>query len=86
MIALSAGQVDYSQAHILLIGDELAKQGIHQILDPFYRGKDSNTASKIAITKGKAEDILSTEKDKSPIAFFILQAIEGAEKATLLTG
>jgi Ger(x)C family germination protein len=82
--SMSAGQVDYSQAHILLIGDELAKQGIHQILDNFYRGKDSNTASKIAITKGKAEDILSTEKDKSPIAFFILQTIEGAEKATLL--
>lgn len=81
---MSAGQVDYSQAHILLIGDELAKQGIHQILDNFYRGKDSNTASKIAITKGKAEDILSTEKDKSPIAFFILQMIEGAEKSTLL--
>lgn len=82
--SMAAGQVDYSQAHILLIGDELAKQGIHQILDNFYRGKDSNTASKIAITKGKAEDILSTEKDKSPIAFFILQTIEGAEKSTLL--
>ena len=82
--SMAAGKVDSSQAHIILIGDELAKQGIHQVLDSFYRGKDANTASKIAITKGKAEDILSTEKEKSPIAFFILQTIEGAEQATYL--
>lgn len=80
----SAGRVDYSQTHLLLIGDELAKQGIHQTLDSFYRGKDSNIAAKIAITKGKAHDVLSTEKDKSPIAFFILQMIEGAEETTFL--
>jgi len=80
----SSGRVDYSQAHLLLISDEMAKQGILQTLDSFYRGKDSNTGAKIAITKGKAHDILSTEKDKSPIAFFILKMIEGAEETTLL--
>lgn len=82
--SMTAGQVDFSQAHIILIGDELAQNGIHQLLDPFYRGKDSNIVAKIAITKGKAEDIISSEKGKSPIAFFLLQTIEGAEESTLL--
>ncbi|EPD52081.1 Ger(X)C family germination protein [Paenisporosarcina sp. HGH0030] len=82
--SMTAGQVDFSQAHIILIGDELAQNGILQLLDPFYRGKDSNIVAKIAITKGKAEDIISSEKEKSPIAFFILQTIEEAEESTLL--
>ncbi|MBU0906429.1 MAG: Ger(x)C family spore germination protein [Firmicutes bacterium] len=79
-----AGEVDLHQAHIVLIGDELAKKGINQLLEPFYRGKESNITKKIAISKGKAETIISTEIEKSPIAFFILQTIEGAEKATYL--
>jgi len=82
--SMVAGEVDFSQAHILLIGDEMAKNGISQLLEPFYRGKDSNITQKIAITKGEAETIIATEKEKSPIAFFILQAIEGAEKSTYL--
>jgi len=82
--SMVAGEVDFSQAHIILIGDEMAKSGINQFLEPFYRGKDSNIAKKIAITKGKSETIISTEIEKSPIAFFILQTIEGAEKSTLL--
>jgi Ger(x)C family germination protein len=79
-----AGEVDLSQAHILLIGDELAQNGINQLLEPFYRSRDSNITIKIAITKGKAEEVIATEIEKSPIAFFILQTIEGAEKSSYL--
>lgn len=82
--SMTTGQLDFSQAHIMLIGDELAQNGILQLLDTFYRRKDSNIVAKIAITKGKAEDIISSEKEKSPIAFLILQQIEGAEKSTLI--
>jgi len=82
--SMVAGEADFSQAHILLIGDEMAQNGINELLEPFYRGRQSNITQKVAITKGKAETIISTEKEKSPIAFFILQAIEGAEHSTYL--
>ncbi len=79
-----AGEVDLSQAHVFLIGDELAQNGINELLEPFYRARESNIAIKIAVTKGKAETIIATEIEKSPIAFFILKMIEGAERATYL--
>lgn len=80
----TAGQVDYSQANILLIGDELAKKGIQQVLDPFYRGKNSSITSKVVITNGKAEEIISSEIKKSPIAFYILKLMESAVSETLI--
>lgn len=82
--SMIGGEVDFSQAHVILIGDEMAKTGINQLLEPYYRGKVANITKKVAITKGKAETVLSTEIEKSPIAFFILQAIEGGENATYL--
>jgi Ger(x)C family germination protein len=82
--SMVTGEVDFSQAHILLIGDEMAKNGINQLLEPFYRGKQSNITQKIAISKGEAETIIATEIEKSPIAFFIFQSIEGAEESSSL--
>ncbi|HWL23265.1 MAG TPA: Ger(x)C family spore germination protein [Ureibacillus sp.] len=82
--SMLAGQLDFSQAHIILIGDEMAKTGINQLLEPYYRGKEANITKKVVITKGDAETVLSTEIEKSPIAFFILQAIEGGENASYL--
>lgn len=62
--SMVAGEVDFSQAHVILIGDEMAKTGINQLLEPYYRGKDANITKKVAITKGKAETVLSTEIEK----------------------
>ncbi|PGC53276.1 hypothetical protein COM24_14965 [Bacillus toyonensis] len=78
------GQLDISKAYIILIGEELAKKGIHPILEPFYRPKDSYIAARIVITKGDAFDILSKEPKSSPIAFDILQSFEEAEKSTII--
>jgi Ger(x)C family germination protein len=77
-----AGQIDASKAHIVIIGEELAQKGINPIMEFFYRNKGSYMSSKIVISKGKAKDILSTEKEKSPIAFVILQILKGAELDT----
>lgn len=82
--SMVAGEVDFSQAHIILIGDEMAKTGINKLLEFYYRGKDANIAKKVAIAKGTAESVLATEMEKSPIAFFMLQSIEGAENASYL--
>lgn len=74
-----AGELDASKAFIVIIGEELAKKGIHPIIEVFYRNMNSYMSSKIIISKGKAKEILSVEKEKSPIAFAILQLLNGAE-------
>lgn len=79
-----AGEIEFGKANIILIGEELAKKGILSLIEPFYRTKDGYIASKIMITKGKAVDVLSTEKEKSPIAFVILKIITGAEKSSII--
>jgi Ger(x)C family germination protein len=79
-----AGQIDASKAHIILIGEEMAEKGINPIIEFFYRNRASYMSSKIVITKGKAKEILSTEKEKSPIAFVILQILKGAEADTTI--
>ncbi|MFP7298466.1 Ger(x)C family spore germination protein [Neobacillus niacini] len=79
-----AGEIDASKAHVVIIGEELAKKGVQPLIEFFYRNRDSYIASKIVIGKGKAKEILSVEKEKSPIAFVILQLIEGAEKDTVI--
>jgi Ger(x)C family germination protein len=79
-----SGEIDASKAHVLVIGEELAKKGIHPFIEFFYRSRDSYLSSKIVISKGKAHDILTVEKEKSPIAFVILQLIQGAEADTVI--
>ena len=79
-----AGAIDASKAHIIIIGEELAKKGIHPYIEFMYRNMDSYMSSKVVISKGKAKTILSTEIEKSPIAFFILQMLNGAESDTVI--
>jgi Ger(x)C family germination protein len=79
-----AGQIDISKAHIVIIGEELAKKGLHPLVELFFRSKDSYLSSKVLISKGKASDILAIEKEKSPIAFVILQTLNGAEADTVI--
>lgn len=78
------GEIDASKAHIIMIGEELAKKGIYPGLELFYRNMGSFMSSKIVITKGKAKELLSVEKDISPIAFVILQLLHGAEADTVI--
>lgn len=78
------GEIDASKAFIVLLGEELAKKGIHPYIELFYRNMNSYMSSKIVITKGKAKEILSLEKEKSPIAFAILQLLNGAETDTII--
>jgi Ger(x)C family germination protein len=79
-----SGEIDASKAHVLIIGEELAKKGIHPFIEFFYRNRESYLSSKIVISKGKGKDILSVEKEKSPIAFVILQLLQGAEADTVI--
>lgn len=47
---------------IILIGEELAKQDIHQLLDIFYRDPKSALNARVGVAHGKATDILSLKK------------------------
>ncbi|MEH6991398.1 Ger(x)C family spore germination protein [Neobacillus drentensis] len=78
------GSLDASKAHVVIIGEELAKRGIQPYIELFYRNVDSFMSSKIVISKGKANKILSMEKEKSPIAFVILQLLNGMEADTVI--
>ncbi|MFB5193884.1 Ger(x)C family spore germination protein [Neobacillus sp. KR4-4] len=79
-----SGVIDAGKAHIIIIGEELAKKGIHPFVEFMYRKMDSNLSAKIVISKGKGKDILSMEKEKSPIAFVILQLLKGAQADTVI--
>jgi Ger(x)C family germination protein len=79
-----SGEIDASKAHVLFIGEELAKKGIHPFIEFFYRNRESYLSSKIVISKGRGHDILTMEKGKSPIAFVILQLLQGAEADTVI--
>lgn len=76
------GKIDVSKAHIILIGEELGKQGIHPFLELFYRPKDAYVTSRVVMTKGSATEILSVNPQKSPIAFEILKALKSSESLT----
>ncbi|MDQ0974878.1 Ger(x)C family germination protein [Neobacillus niacini] len=78
------GELDASKAHVVILGEELAKKGIHPFIEFFYRNRESYLSSKIVIGKGTGKEILSVEKEKSPIAFAILQLLEGAESDTVI--
>ncbi|WP_417897923.1 Ger(x)C family spore germination protein [Bacillus haimaensis] len=78
------GNLDISKAHLIIIGEDFAKNGLHPILEGEFRGKDSYIAAKIVIGKGKASDIISIEPGKSPIAFDILKGLEAAENTNVI--
>ncbi|MGM0920438.1 MAG: Ger(x)C family spore germination protein [Bacillota bacterium] len=77
------GELDAGRAHIILIGEELAAKGITSIIDPVYRKKKGYVNAKILVAKGTAYDVISAET-VNPIAFEILQTIEGAERKTYI--
>ncbi|MBS4189906.1 Ger(x)C family spore germination protein [Bacillus sp. FJAT-49705] len=68
---------------ILIIGEELAKQDVHQLLDVFYRDPKSPFNARIGVAEGKAKDILSLKKVGNVlIAEEIDELINSKEKTT----
>ncbi|SDX12945.1 Ger(x)C family spore germination protein [Paenibacillus sp. CF384] len=79
------GTVEASKTHVVIIGEELAKQGIKVPLEYFYRNPKGYLNSNILMSKGQAAEVLSFKKiDNSPIAFGIKQLINGAERTTVI--
>jgi Ger(x)C family germination protein len=79
------GKIEASKTNIVIIGEELAKKGIMAPLEVFYRNAKGNLNSSFLIAKGKAADMLEVGKTPtgSPIAFDIMQMIQGAQFASV---
>lgn len=79
------GKIEASKTHIIIVGEELAKKGILAPLEVFYRNAKGNLNSSFLIAKGKAANMLEVGKTPtgSPIAFDIMQMIQGAQFAAI---
>lgn len=57
--------LDSSKNTLVLIGEELARQDIYNILDVFYRNPKSALSARLAVVEGKALDLINQSKEKS---------------------
>ncbi|QGQ95192.1 Ger(x)C family spore germination protein [Paenibacillus psychroresistens] len=79
------GTLEPSKAHVVIIGEELAKRGIMSPLEFIYRSPKGYLKSNVLISTGLASEVISIEKlAKSPVAFDIKQMVVGAEGKTIV--
>lgn len=73
----------YEHLQVIVIGEELAKEGIDRPLDLFYRDHESRRKIKLVITKGKAKDALNVKPRLLPVSGrYISMLTEQAEAKT----
>lgn len=69
------------QIQVILIGEDLAKKGIHDILDTLQRNVEVSSTMLVCITEGRANDFLTTAfKDKPLDGFYISRLIRKQER------
>lgn len=71
-----------SQNKIIVIGEELARQGISPILDFFNRDGEPRRLSWLLVSRGKASDIINAQHEQEMIP---AQAIDGLIESSHLT-
>lgn len=77
------GELDPSKAHVIVIGEELAKsKGILPLLEQIGRSRYGYITSKVMIAEGRGTDILSIQMEHSPLAFRLLKMFRNAEERT----
>lgn len=79
------GTLEASKTHVMIMGEELAKKGVLDPLETFFRSNKAYLTSNILISKGLASEILKIQSaETTPIAFSIMQMINGAERSTYI--
>jgi Ger(x)C family germination protein len=58
----------FDHLQVIIIGEELAKEGIDKALDLFYRDHESRPKIKLVIAKGKAKDALKVKPNLLPVS------------------
>ncbi|WP_458109696.1 Ger(x)C family spore germination protein [Bacillus zhangzhouensis] len=77
--------MDIGKTNVIMVGKELAqKKGIIPLIEPIFRSQSGYLASKLIITNGNGEDILSIQNEVNPIVFEILKLVENGEKQTFI--
>jgi Ger(x)C family germination protein len=77
------GTIEASKTHVIIIGEELAKQGIASPLEPIYRSPKGYLNAKVLVSRGLASEVLAAKQiDNNPVAFGIKQIVEGATLST----
>ncbi|MFY4776759.1 Ger(x)C family spore germination protein [Metabacillus sp. RGM 3146] len=72
-----------SKLRVLLIGEELAKTDIYQLIDTFYRDPKSAINAKILVVEGEAGTLIKTAAEQEiKISDYIADMIESAQRAT----
>ncbi|QRG66904.1 Ger(x)C family spore germination protein [Brevibacillus choshinensis] len=78
-----ARQPYYEHLQIIIIGEELAKEGINHPLDLFYRDHESRRKIKLVIAKGSAKDALYIKPKLMPVSGqYISKLTEEGESKT----
>ncbi|MGG3839096.1 Ger(x)C family spore germination protein [Paenibacillus thiaminolyticus] len=80
-----AGRLSASKLRVILIGEDLARQGIYPYLDVLYRDPSSALNAKVAVVAGKAHDMISTKVSGSQlIGEHFHKLIQSAERRTIV--
>jgi Ger(x)C family germination protein len=80
-----SGNMDVGKAYIIIVGEELAQtKGITSLLEPILRSTKGYISSRIVISEGKGNDILSLKQNDSPIVFEVDNLLLGGTKRTTI--
>ena len=76
-----SGNMDVGKAFVLVVGEELAKtRGITPIMEPIIRSTHGYISSRILVSEGTGNEILSLDIQDSPIVFQIDSLLIGGIK------
>ncbi|SMG21451.1 Ger(x)C family spore germination protein [Paenibacillus aquistagni] len=78
------GKLSASKLRMLLIGEDMAKQGVYPLLDVYYRDPKSALNSKVAIVKRSAHDLIATKTKSTQINGEFNKLIKSGEKRTVV--
>ncbi len=77
-------RLDASKNQIIVFGEDAAKKDIYHLLDVFYRDPKSALNAKLAVSSGKASDIISTDfeetKKSTGVGEYLRDLIRSAEE------
>jgi Ger(x)C family germination protein len=80
-----SGTMNVQKAFVIIIGEELAQsKGINSLIEPILRSNKGYISSRIAISEGKGNELLSLKIKESPIVFEIDNLLTGGTKESYI--
>jgi spore germination protein KC len=80
-----ADQFDASKLMVVLLGEEFARQDIYPVFDVLLRNPKSSLLAKMAVVKGRANDLLNIKIQKNRLmSEYLNSMIESQQESTLV--